>query len=153
MASTTTTTRVIEMLDRAAHLAATHGLDGWKFSCDRSLTRAGCCRYSSKTISLSYFMLSNQEIPWHDIKNIVLHEIAHAIVGPGVGHGKKWKNKALEIGCDGKRCHSLVFAKPKYRVVCGCGACDVKRHRMPNALLNKRCKHCGGLLHLNTTPC
>jgi predicted RNA-binding Zn-ribbon protein involved in translation (DUF1610 family) len=35
-----------------------------------------------------------------------LHEIAHALVGPGYGHCWVWKRKALEIGCNGKRCHS-----------------------------------------------
>ena len=41
------------------------------------------------------------------IKNTILHEIAHAIVGYGVSaHGSEWKRMAMSIGCNGQRCSS-----------------------------------------------
>ncbi len=34
----------------------------------------------------------------------ILHEIAHALVGPGHGHDSVWRTQALKIGCTGSRC-------------------------------------------------
>jgi SWI/SNF-related matrix-associated actin-dependent regulator 1 of chromatin subfamily A len=34
-------------------------------------------------------------------KDTILHEIAHAIVGPHHGHDEVWRGKAVEIGCTG----------------------------------------------------
>ena len=41
---------------------------------------------------------------WSEIRDTLLHEIAHAIVGPGHGHDALWQTAARRIGCTEKRC-------------------------------------------------
>ena len=53
-----------------------------------------------------------------EVKNTLLHEIAHALVGPGHRHNRVWRQKAREIGCDAKVTHNLNFSEARYRVGC-----------------------------------
>lgn len=80
----------------AAQLLAEHGLEGWKFAFDRARTRAGLCNYQAQRISLSshYVAISSFE----DSRQVLLHEIAHALVGKAHGHGRVWRAKASSIG-------------------------------------------------------
>lgn len=79
-----------------------HGLIGWKFKIDtRTHCRRGCCKYLSRTISVSeYYLASHDDM----IRDTILHEIAHALVGPGHGHDGVWKAKCKEIGARPERC-------------------------------------------------
>ena len=93
---------------------------GWKFKFDRAVRRAGRCSFTRKIISLSApKVLINEE---HLIKNTILHEIAHALVGSGHGHDHVWKAKAKEIGCTGERCSSgYTRIQGKYIGTCPSG--------------------------------
>jgi SNF2 family DNA or RNA helicase len=58
----------------------------------------GMCVHKDKTI-----ILNAHHIDIHgaaEVRNTILHEVAHAIVGPGHGHNDTWAAKAKEIGCD-----------------------------------------------------
>ena len=92
---------------------------GWVFEFDNAKRRFGYCNYRTKTISLSrqLVLLNNEE----RVKNTILHEIAHALVGRGHGHNNVWKRKAIEIGCDGNRCYSsenTTIVQGKYQATC-----------------------------------
>ena len=124
---------------RHAHLLANnlmvkHGLisKGWSFSFDNAKRRFGVCRYRTKRISLSKHLVElNSEAR---VTNTILHEIAHALVGPGCGHGAIWKQVAINIGCNGERCyssHDTVTPQPNYQAVCGTCGKTHKRHRLP----------------------
>lgn len=78
-----------------------HGLEHWRVTTDRAKTRAGVCRFSARTISLSgpLTRLHDEE----EVRDTILHEIAHALVGPAHGHDAVWRAKAVEIGCTGQR--------------------------------------------------
>lgn len=122
-------------------LMCQHGLarQGWIFRWDNATSRAGICRYNEKEICLSKHMLQRT---MEDIRNIALHEIAHALT-PGHGHDDHWKEVAIRIGCDGKRCHTLgPLGKPKYKLSCSCGAVKGTRFRLDNSLFHKMCKMC-----------
>ena len=69
----------------------------WKIKFNKSKKNYGLCDGSKRVIYLSKTLLkiSTEE----EVLDTILHEIAHAIVGYGFGHGKKWKEKAIEIGC------------------------------------------------------
>lgn len=87
----------------ADNLMKAHGLyaKGWKFDFFRSRKSFGRCLYREKRILLSTeFVRINDE---HHVRDTVLHEIAHALVGGTHGHDEVWQEKAREIGCDGKR--------------------------------------------------
>jgi len=56
----------------------------------------GMCHNDGERISLQINYCINQDI--EEIRNTILHEIAHALVGNDDGHNLVWKKKALELG-------------------------------------------------------
>ena len=124
----------------AQQLMSEHGLSHWNFEFDRAVRRFGFCMYGSRTITLSKkFTLLNSE---PEGRNTILHEIAHALVGPNHGHDRAWKVKAKELGCDGSRCcdHSVVAPSTRWTAECpGCRRA-VRRHRRRIA----SCGQCSG---------
>jgi hypothetical protein len=76
-----------------------HGLfkDDWRWELStRAHYTFGLCKYKRKLVrfSKSYIELNIYE----EVVDTILHEIAHALAGPGKGHGYFWKKKAIEIG-------------------------------------------------------
>ncbi len=79
------------------------------------------------------------------VKNTILHEIAHALVGNGNGHNWVWQQKALEIGCDGRRCFSRDKVKmPKPNYTATCKSCGKLSHRYRKPRKQWSCGRCGG---------
>ncbi|NJC66977.1 SprT family zinc-dependent metalloprotease [Planosporangium flavigriseum] len=83
---------------------AQHGLKGWRLVFDNAKSRAGVCRSDCREIGLSRVLMSLYSEA--EVRDTVLHEIAHALVGAGHGHDKVWRATALRIGCSGARCVS-----------------------------------------------
>ena len=81
-----------------------HGLHDWTIVFDRAKRRAGICRWARKEIGLSAPLTSIH--PESEVRDTVLHEVAHALVGPRHGHDRVWRAMALRIGCSGQRCSS-----------------------------------------------
>lgn len=132
-----------EALNLAQKLMLQYNLHDWKLDIDRAKRRAGLCSSRRKTIFLSqfYIQLNNEE----DIRNTILHEIAHALVGCVEGHNQVWKRKAREIGCDAERLcgEGVVMPKGKHRGDCqGCKR-EVHQHRAPSKKRNYYCGQCG----------
>lgn len=91
----------------AVKLMEQHGLDPflWSFKFDQAVRRFGYCRHyrgGGGVISLSE--LFTELNPEEEVRITILHEIAHALVGPGVGHGPKWQAKCRELGIEPERC-------------------------------------------------
>jgi predicted SprT family Zn-dependent metalloprotease len=129
----------------AINLMEQHGLMdmGWGFGFDNAKRRFGVCKYRSKVIGLSKDLveLNNES----RVKNTILHEIAHALVGHKNGHNDIWRTKALEIGCNGERCYDnseVATPEAKYEAVCGgCGHVH-KKHKRPTRIAS--CGKCSG---------
>lgn len=122
----------------AARLMDEHRLlaKGWRFAFDRATRRFGHCHYTRKTISLSRRLTSLNEVAV--VRNTILHEIAHALLPQGAGHGRVWRKLAVSIGCDGRRLHSAA-TEPKWLAICpGCGH-QVKYQRRRKSLACGRC--------------
>ena len=81
-----------------------HGLHDWTIVFDRAKRRAGICRWARKEIGLSAPLTSIH--PESEVRDTVLHEVAHALVGPRHGHDQVWRALAMRIGCSGERCSS-----------------------------------------------
>jgi predicted SprT family Zn-dependent metalloprotease len=118
-----------------------HGLEEWTLKFTASRRRFGCCWHGKSLITMSKEMTKlNSEFA---VKNVLLHEIAHALVGFGEGHGPVWKEKAISIGCDGIRCYDrsehVVIEAPK-RWIGKCPNCGHEIHR--NARPRKRACAC-----------
>ncbi len=89
--------RMRDSRDRARKLLNELGLSDWHLALDKRPTRRlGQTRYRSYTIGLTARLLAYN--PWEVVEQVVLHEAAHALVGPGKAHGREWQLKALELG-------------------------------------------------------
>lgn len=120
----------------------THGLTEWKLLFDSSKKRFGVCRYNVKQISLSAVLVSlNEE---HHVTDTILHEIAHALIGPREGHNYRWQSKAIEIGCNGKRTYSDEIIQPAMGWEARCTTCGkvTKRARRPKKNRVSACVNC-----------
>ena len=101
----------------ALDLMSKHGLSGWTFRFDDSKRRFGVCRSSLKEIALSLELTKLN--PEEQVKDTLLHEVAHALCGPGVGHGWQWKRMARHIGANPLRCYdSATVVKPILPLLC-----------------------------------
>lgn len=133
--------RIKATCELALGLMHEHGLKKWSFEFDHSTRRAGCCNYNDKRISISFHLAHNASD--EDIRDTLLHEIAHALVGKKHGHNAIWKTKAREIGCSGERCHRLRFVPPRYTVRCENDCWTHTADRQDTRLI---CRRCGGTL-------
>ena len=105
-------------------------IEGWDVDFDNAKRRAGVCKYGPQVISFSRHFLTNA--PLDEIRNTVLHEIAHILAGYNAGHGPEWVRIAKSIGCDGQRCTTAPVATD-YRYEFVCDHCDMvvaRRHRL-----------------------
>lgn len=129
----------------AMQLMDTHGITrlGWKFQFDRAKTLCGQCDYKFKIVSLSRYYASDKTVPLSDIKNTILHEIAHVLAGSAALHGPRWKRIARYIGCDGATCnHVWHGAVAKYNIKCDCGAINIQRYRLCSKFKEGVCASC-----------
>lgn len=135
----------------AKALMKKHGLvgrGGWTFEFDNAVRGFGCCRPSKRKITLSRKLTrKNSE---KEVKDTILHEIAHTLAGCQNGHNEVWKAKCRQIGANPERCYDAVKVKQpehKYKMRCkDCGKVS-GRHRMCSFIKNPerwRCGVCGG---------
>ena len=112
-----------------------HGLEHWRVTTDRAKTRAGVCRFGARTISLSDPLTRLHDES--EVRDTLLHEIAHALVGPDHGHDDVWRSKAVEIGCSGQRTvdASSPHVEGPWRGECPAGH-TYTRHRRPGRVLS-----------------
>ncbi|MCA1800425.1 MAG: SprT-like domain-containing protein [Actinobacteria bacterium] len=127
----------------ARKLMDDHGLRDIPFAMNRRKSALGVCkflrpRYGMPTvvgIELSQYWtphLSDAEV-----KDTILHEIAHALAGFNAGHGYKWKAEARRIGANPTRTAEAVPAEVKARVG--------KLH----AKYSATCRSCGQVYYFN----
>lgn len=115
---------------------------------DVSRSPTGGIDYSGYIV-LSEHFLTCAHTTHADITNTILHEIAHARVGPGRGHDEVWRAEARRIGCTGDTHLPYDFAPPgPWLLTCGCGAGQLRRHRLHRKMLERWCcRTCKGPLH------
>lgn len=132
-------------LNEAAALARSlmdaHGLTRWRLQFDNALRRFGGCSTTAAIITLSRPLVAlNTE---ERVRDTILHEIAHALVGARHGHDRVWRAKAREIGCSASRCYDeseTVTAPMKYTATCPNCRQTHQRMRLPRGL--KACAPC-----------
>lgn len=121
-----------------------HGLNHWRFEFDGAKRRFGLCNHRTRVISMSRYLtpVSSDE----QVRDTILHEIAHALVGPRHGHDGIWRAKALSIGCNGNRCGEALSAeqrpKPAYVGVCKTHGTVAHRYRAPAKGRKHSCPKC-----------
>lgn len=130
-----------EIIARARELLGLHGLPGWTVRLDHARRRAGCCYHYSSTISLSRVLL--REYPPTAVDEVILHEIAHALVGGAHGHDATWKATARRIGATPRASLSRDLPTPRAPWIGTCPGCGATRelYRCPRRVV--ACGRCG----------
>ena len=125
----------------ANELIKYHQLTGWYFEYDNSVRRFGVCSHKKMKIGLSKnITLLNDE---SKVRDTILHEIAHALVGVNHGHDRTWKRKAIEIGCNGMRCYeSEEVVTPPKKWIAICPKCKTEFHRHRGKNTPSSCGKC-----------
>lgn len=133
------------MTEAQAVILGEHYLDlygltakGWKFGLVRRVRNIGMCYYHKKLITVSVCFIHDDA----QVKDTILHEIAHALVGPQVkAHGTEWKQAAMSLGCEPRACG---FAQPqaqaKYLLTCLTCGYTYNKYRKPR--VTRSCPKC-----------
>ena len=94
----------------------------WCFVWDKSVRRYGQCRYHKQEIGVSKHLVKLNSI--EESKDVVLHEIAHALTGIGHGHDAVWKRMCIKVGARPERCYkpeskggNVKTVQGKYNVI------------------------------------
>ena len=80
----------------ARRLMEEHGLSEWTFAFVEAGRRLGDCSFRHRVIRIgrAHALDGSDE----QVRDTMLHEIAHALAGPEAGHGPLWKATARRIG-------------------------------------------------------
>ncbi len=117
-------------------------LDNWKIGFqNKNYILATCCHAPSQVIKLSkWYVKSNSS---NDVSSTLLHEIAHALVGSGLGHGRIWSEKAKEIGVINPSYSkdTSTFNRPELKYTGKCN-CLTKFKRIRKRKSNGFCSNC-----------
>ena len=97
-----------------------HNITGWSLEFNKSRSNGGHCDYIRKKIFISNFLLDNPIISDEDVKDVILHEIAHILAGFTEKHSEIWKNIALKIGCSGNVTCKNFTNKNHYNYIINC---------------------------------
>ncbi len=125
-----------EIYTLGRNLLNQHGLTNWEFGFDNAKRRLGQTDFQKQKISLSRYLC-----PLLDpkkVQEVILHEIAHALVGKDHGHDAVWKAKCVEIGAVPRaRMKNAPQLTPLWQGTCPQGH-KYSYHRKP-----KRVQSCG----------
>lgn len=124
----------------ALDLIRQHNLIEYNFQWTEGKRIFGYCNYNKKIIGLSLPLteLNSEE----EVKDTILHEIAHALAGKGTGHGNKWKEMCLKIGAKPERCWDKNNVKePEGKYIVSCSTCGYVRqaHRKKKKVACGKC--------------
>ena len=130
----------------AEDLLEHHGLTSWTVAYDGAKRRAGICRFGPRVIGLSAPLTRLH--PEAEVRDTILHEIAHALAGPRHGHDATWRTIARRIGCNAERCVSEAAPQVEtpWMGICSAGH-TVGRHRRPERVL--ACRQCSPTFSLD----
>ena len=133
------TVRIAKMLMRL------HGLKGWKLEIVPKFSRTyrscyGLCHKTKKIIFLleRFTKCCNAS----QLVNLMLHEIAHALVGIRHDHDQVWRDKCIEIG--GRPTVEQEHCVPeRYQAICKlCGQFFTRSRRVANPDQHVYCCDC-----------
>ena len=116
----------------------------WTFSFDNAHCSGGQTWVHQKKITLSKKYVERVNIS--DIKDTLIHEIAHALVDPKSNHNDIWRNKFISIGGSG-RIYCKCFEKlSDFKWKYSCKKCDLSQGYCYRKY-KIWCYHCGNYLY------
>ena len=90
-----------DVMTLARALMEEHDVGHWELELDRARRRAGQTDHGRRRITLSRHLMGLYSKA--EVRETVLHEIAHARVGSSHGHDGVWVAEARRIGASGRR--------------------------------------------------
>lgn len=101
-----------------------------------------------KHIYISYYLITRKD--WYYIKDIILHEISHALLKPNDYHNNRWKQTFIKIGGSGNTYMNckLFYDSESYKLICRNCKC-MNYNKIFNKYIKKkyykqrRCYNCG----------
>ncbi len=133
---------ITEALHLAENLKQEHKLHDWTMVIKRTKVSFGTCYYCPKVIALSQYLVKLNEV--EQVRNTILHEIAHALVGRGHNHDHVWRRQFIAMGGDGKRCYNSKNTntpKPNFIGMCPNGHTS-NRYRLTTRAYTMACAKC-----------
>lgn len=116
-------------------------LDGWRFILNTRMSSCGGrCKHERRQVHVAAWVIDT-----------LRHEVAHAIAGPGVGHGPRWQKWARILGASPTACLPWAISQqspkrqrgPKWALYCtGCRCTVGTRYRRERGTF--RHLACGG---------
>lgn len=140
-----------EIKDYAQKQLDKHGYGGMDIVWGRGRTRIASVAFTlGVPIELR---LSSNFLPHLDddeIKDVILHEVAHCIAGAKAGHGPRWKRVAASLGAKPERTldvdNEILDKVSKYKTWCrDCGEEYYFNRRSEYPIEGRVCR-CGGTL-------
>ena len=112
-----------EVKQLAKQLMTKWGCDDCKFAWNNRRRALGLVKWNritgTKELQLSrYFALAND---FNEVKDVILHEIAHILAGPDQGHNAVWKAACRKVGARPERLNRTAKTAYKYQLKCDCG--------------------------------
>lgn len=122
----------------------------WSFAFDNAKRRAGACDYTRRRITVSRYLSARYDDETN--RQTLLHEVAHALAGPGSGHGADWKRTARALGYTGGVTHRGETATElaPWVGVCPAGHVAYRHRRATRATSCARCSPVFDSRHLLT---
>lgn len=134
-----------EFQTMARNLMRDNYLHDWTFKWMTTKRLGGECNHTDKVLRFSVdWVRLNDEI---FLRNLVTHEIAHALLGARHGHGPAWKRMHRSLGGDGMRCidtasqPDAVAPAGRYTGVCAAGHM-FSAHRTLKNMWARGCSRC-----------
>lgn len=135
---------------RAKELLNEHELDGWGVTFNYSRDTVAVASHKNKTISYSkYFVVSAGK---EEFDGVTLHEITHALLGPGKGHNYEFRKLCRKISRTDKYARASIPTHiRKYTLTCDtCGYSGT--HNKKIQVYCKRCFSQGIISKLRIEP-
>ncbi|CAM3184942.1 SprT-like domain-containing protein [Actinomyces slackii] len=125
-----------------------HGVGDWELALDRARRRAGLTDHGRRRITLSRQLMGLYSPD--EVRETILHEIAHARVGAQHGHDEVWEAEARRLGSSGRRLVGPHAPRLRGRWVGTCPAGhEIDRMRRPSVPVScARCARRFSLAHL-----
>jgi len=127
-------------------------LQNWTLVQNKRKTALGVANFRKKTIEISSVL--SICVSLEEMKDTVLHEIAHVLAGLQAGHGPKWRAACRKIGAKAECCHLVKTSDilHTFAYLLTCPNCKVQTgvHRVTHktrSYICKRCVHATGEHH------
>ncbi len=125
-----------DVISETLQLLRQHGKRGWRVEWDGAKRRAGATHYAHKKITYSKPLAVLY--PEATLREVMLHEVGHALAGQRSGHGEKWAQAVRLLGGSPSVTLPAHLPKPEARWLGQCPRCGATRalHSAPRRVVS-----------------